>query len=204
VREKHRLVKVINGDPNDLPPKDVLFQALESYNNCLLALVDIGEAAIKLLPTSDRFYNIGSFLVFALVQLLVDGGEKLSFTPDEPPSEMDEASQEYLPHYLADQLDTLRDLRLNSPSRFADCIADATNREKSLKDPHTASAAARPDVIDKIDKVLHGRPPAFVHNVVRSLFVRELVDIRVAGCGYTDFCLWCRFDCTPLDPAMFW
>jgi hypothetical protein len=204
VSEKQRLVKVINGDPSNLPPEDVLLQALESYSNCLLALVDIGEAAIKLLPTSDRFYNIASYLVFAFVQLLVDGGEKLSFTPAMPPSEMDDESDQHLPHYLADQLDTLRGLRLSSSSRFANCIADATNRESILKNPQATSVVAGPDVIFKIDKILNGRPPDYVHDVVRSLFVRELVDVRVAGCGYSDFCLWCRFDCTPLDPALFW
>jgi hypothetical protein len=171
--------------------------------------VDIGEAIIKYLPTSERFYCLASELVRFFVYLLADASSSpheipqfsyLSVIENEPPG------------YIGQAEPKLRHLRITSSRRFADCISGATDREAALREPWTAAgragstAAGSPgrSLRREIDIVFHGRPPASVQEVVRGLFLRDMVDVLWSGCGYNDFCLWCRFDVTPLDPAMFW
>jgi hypothetical protein len=58
---------------------DVVAKTLDSYNNCLAALVDIGEASVQILPCNARFFRLAGCLVKSLCRALVDtGGDFLS------------------------------------------------------------------------------------------------------------------------------
>lgn len=43
-----------------------------------------------------------------------------------------------------------------------------------------------------------------VRDVVRGLFVRGMVDIRMTGLGHGDFLVWAGYEIDPFDPALFW
>lgn len=244
--ERRRLLKALS-DPDCSIPDPVLVQSINAYYNCIKALVDVGEAVIKYLPASDRFYPVASSIPSMFCCLLAEtelplfqtgdetyptngpvDSENVSeaeeesgddVASDENPDEVDDDDEddddedgedEGPPDYWAQRDPNLGKLRLCTESRFADCIAKASQldllrRDPSLSDNAGAIISLSP-LATRIIKSLLGRPPSEIHQVVRGLFVRDMVNVRDAGCGYGDFCLWCRFDdeCTPLDPALFW
>ena len=104
--------------------------------------------------------------------------------------------------------------RITCLARLSDVITQATQRELALRqfneiskptaETDTAPSNARQLKWNTVQQICGGRPPDEVRQVVRALFVRDLVDMRQSGCGYTDFLIWTRFDVTPLDPCTFW
>jgi len=103
----------------------------------------------------------------------------------------------------------LRGKRICSSTRFADSITNASelSRRLSLRtslDDSVEITSPREFLNKAIERICLGRPPDLIKEVVKGLFAKGLVDIRLAGCGYGDFVAWCRIDCSPLDPLLFW
>ena len=182
---------------------DDIRNKLQTYHNCVRTLVSMAESSVHILPENERFYAIASCLVRALFQSVgnLDMPDLNSGFGEIEYSELD---------YLAHRNESpLKNSRLSVPFRYAACISNSTKlkcafivEQRSLVDTSD---------MDPVDRLLHEfrlsfrkEPPADVRNVVRGLFLRNLVDVRSLGFGYGDFLLWCRFDISPLDPLLYW
>jgi hypothetical protein len=193
--ERHRLIASLGNDSVALEP---LTLALTTFKNCLRALVDIGEACILFLPASDRFYTLASVVVRNMCSILADSVEPLVQPTDEGIIEPDE--------YFGIKDSALNSRRMCVSSRLADCITDATELLRNLEPTKPPDSRNPRDILlHEIRQVCCARPPSDVRDAVRGLFVREMVDVREAGLGYSDFLVWCRYqyDVTPLDPVIF-
>jgi hypothetical protein len=174
--------------------------SLDSYLNCLRGLVDIGEAYMLYLPNSERFYTLASGVVRNIASLLADT-ENPIVQPVDQDSDSDNDSEEESCNYVGFNDPKLHDKRLICYNRFADCITDATRREKAYR---ALTNNTQNDLCTLVTAACAGRPHPDIRDVVRGLFVRDSVDVREAGFGYSDFLLWCRFEydiC--LDPVIF-
>lgn len=179
---------------------DVVAKTLDSYNNCLAALVDIGEASVQILPCNARFFRLAGCLVKSLCRALVDtGGDFLNDQLVET-GEFSEHTTGYLAHVHKD----LFDLRLSAPLRFTEGITKATAKFQSLPNATFTHESTRNQLLHAVKIAVEGRPDNDIRDVVRGLFIRNLVDVRTSGVGYGDFMLWCRFEVTPLDPILYW
>ena len=49
-----------------------------------------------------------------------------------------------------------------------------------------------------------GRPPQYILDVVRGLYVSDMVCLHLAKVGYVDFLVQCRYEVHPLDYALLW
>jgi len=176
---------------------------LQTYHNCVRALVSMAESSIYILPENERFYAIASCLVRALFQSV--GNFDI---PDLNYGfgEIEYSELDYLAHRSESPL---KNSRLSVPFRYAACISNSTKLKRDFIVEHQSLIDTSD--MDPVDRLLHEfrlsfrkEPPADVRNVVRGLFLRNLVDVRSLGFGYGDFLLWCRFDISPLDPLLYW
>ena len=103
----------------------------------------------------------------------------------------------------------MKDLpRLIHPFRYSASITDATQcflrRQKLQQEVQAIDKTSHYCHLQKIaTKVTKEVPIQDVVDLVRSLFVRDLVDVRQCGCGYGDFLVWCGLETLPLDPLLF-
>lgn len=193
--DRRRLVasSVLNNDT-------VIAETLDSYNNCLAALVDIGEASVLILPCNTRFFRQASCVVRSLCRALVETGA--NFLNDELTE-----TGEYSEHgtgYVAHGQKELFEARLSVPLRFTTGISEATEKFRSLPKATFIHTNSHDQLMIAVEIALEARPHNDIRDAVRGLFVRNMVDVRFSGIGYGDFMLWCRFEVTPLDPVMFW
>jgi hypothetical protein len=179
---------------------DGIANTLDSYNNCLAALVDIGEASVLLLPCNTRFFRLASCLVKSLCRSLVDTG--CNFLNDElmEGGEFSEQNTGYVAHGQKELFES----RLSSPLRFTAGISEATAKFQSLPKATVAHTNSHDQLMNAVEIALEARPHNDMRDAVRGLFIRNMVDVRFSGIGYGDFMLWCRFEITPLDPVIFW
>ena len=150
---------------------------LDFFYNCVRALANIAASTVQILPDSDRFYDIASFLVRSLANSVHQGD--LNFN-------------------------TLNIGRngFARPLRYADCVQSTWiqgQRPDKLKDGNKRRLQAE-NVFDS----LFGTSPEDVRLAVRGLFLKNIVSIRETELGFGDFLLWCRYEVTPLDPLLFW
>ncbi|GKY93881.1 hypothetical protein MPSEU_000355000 [Mayamaea pseudoterrestris] len=196
--ERHRLKAVRSGDTNT----QAVSLALETYVNCLRALVDIAEACLLYLPVIDQYYTLASAVVKNIASLLINSTAPLIKPVDESQADVGEDSNSL---YFGVKDAALAETRMCVPNRMANCITDASNLLQKLEQPRAPDGGSAHEMLfGKIQQICHGRPPTDVRDAVRALFLRNMVDIRAACLGYTDFLLWCRFtyDVTPLDPVV--
>jgi hypothetical protein len=173
---------------------------LDSYQNGIRALVGIGELSVQILPDNERFYGIACSLVQSLCLSTAGSLGPYWQTPhldgSDPGIIEDGYQGKLLPHAA--------ETRLASPLRYFNCITKATEIARSrAKRP---SPESRDCLEQAVEVACNGRPPEDIRRVVRTLFLRELVDVREAGLGYGDFLVWCRFESevTPYEPLLFW
>lgn len=172
--ERCRLQKI---QENGSIETEAIAETVSSYSNCVLALVEIGRLVLLLLPGSERFYPIASAVVKAFAMAYMD----------ETPA---------IPGYMG----RYRDDRLILPMRYS---ASLTQRH-ARKAQANGEALQQNSDVGLVHVVLSERPPSAVVQVVKYLFLRDLVDHRVSGMGYGDFLLWCGLEITALDPLLFW
>jgi hypothetical protein len=196
--DRRRLVDSRSED--SLSNHDVIALTLDSYNNCLAALVDIGEASLLLLPCNTRFFRLASCVVKSLCRSLVDTG--CNFLSDElmETAEFSDQNTGYLAHGQKELFES----RLSSPLRLATGISEATAKFQSLPKATLAHTNSHEQLMNAVAIALEARPHNDIRDAVRGLFIQNMVDVRFSGIGYGDFMLWCRFEITPLDPVIFW
>lgn len=151
-----------NKDDGDVSER--IAKTLSSFNICVDAIVDIGERILIRLPPNRQSSMVGGMIVRGLVEAYVESDE-LPFRED---------FSLYFAHSFNSPLRSVAD-----PLRYADAISNSANNP--LLGPnntkrHHANASTVSEVI--------GLPTRDVQDVVRALFMRELVDLRVSGCGY--------------------
>ncbi|KAL9181415.1 hypothetical protein ACHAXT_010220 [Thalassiosira profunda] len=186
VSDKMRLVKLQDESNGTGTAGDSeLSKTLASFQACTDAIVDIGERCLLRLPVNKQGRQLGGMVVRGLVEAYADSDR---LTADRPLA------------YLAERMDG----RLRSvidPLRYGDAVTDAASNP--LLDP------SRKRVLNEIGEQrtveqLIGlfQPPRDAQDVVRGLFMRDLVDLKVSGCGYGDFLTWCHLPLSP-EPLLF-
>ena len=178
-------------------------QLLQSIYHGIQILVEIGWAVIEFCPDQERFYPLASQIVYGLARVYcnirIEAQLKDNRWNEDDESEEDEDDD--LRDYLAATSEGgLISQRITEPFRFADCVTEATQRYQQSHGDWTRSGT----VSDAIVNLLNGPPPSEVVDVIRGLFLRELVDKRESGLGYGDFLLWSRSEVTPLDATLYW
>lgn len=189
-KERTRLKKLVDmsqlagGDAT--AQKELLYRTVASYHNCIRALVSTGEHAIRRFPPSTRFSEVGAAIVRALVLASVD----------HDPSMLTDTG------YIGGSIANSGGKNLIEPTRFADAVTKAAENVREVSDN---LSAVPPDatIEDVVRQVLVSAPHRDVHDVIKGLFLRDLVDIEVAGFGYGDYLIWCRLPISPLDPLLY-
>ena len=169
---------------------------VDSYLNCIRSLIDIGENTIRRLPPNAHTMALGGRIVRALVLASID------MDPSEIPHEGYVGTKFSLHENFDGGDQEGQSGALIRPKRYADAITYASKRLNSCSYDSNNTKNTNDESI-MIDCILDSSPNDDVHDVVRSLFVRDLVDVTVSGCGYGDFLLWTRLAITPLDPMLF-
>jgi hypothetical protein len=202
VKERHNLemlreqLQKSDQDATNSELCDLVERSMDSFYNCVRALVDIGEASIQRLQPTRRTMLLCSLIVRALVQAHLDPIH--SAASCSPPT-----------GYIGLESLELEAMRLISPKRYANSVTQATDRilrevERSKKEAQTSSAESRVDVVKgRLERFLQERPSGDVKDVVRDLFVRDMVSVQHAGCGYGDFLVWFGFQIQPYDSILF-
>jgi len=186
-RKEHKAfcktIDAVGEEDFDGARNDLLRKSAQSYHNCIRALVAIGEYTIRRLPPNTRTAELGGTIVRAIVLGSIDGDPSKSGNTD----------------YVGDGIIGYEDKNLICPTRLADAVlnADEILRRPTESFPESAS-------IETIAKaILGGVLPQDAQDVVRGMFIRDLVDVRVAGFGYIDFLVWCGLPIIPMDPLLY-
>jgi len=188
VSDRMRLVKLLDALNSsnttacqELGDDDISIQiskSLNSFRACIDIMVDIGERCLLRLPTNHSSRSICGMIVRGLVESFV-GSDNFS---DKPLS------------YLAPE-GTDSSLRsVIDPLRYADAVANASSNP--LLDP-SRSRRANITGNQSIEQLIGLQPPKDVQDIVKALFMRDLVDMQVSGCGYGDFLVWCHLPISP-------
>jgi hypothetical protein len=198
--DRRRLVILLEDNPESLSDRGIA-ESLDSYYNCLSALVDIGEASVLILPCNARFFRQASCLVRSLCRALVETGA--NFLEDEL-METGVYSEQHNTFYLGHAQMELFESRLSAPLRFTAGISEATDKFQRFPKATATHTNDRDQLMHAAEIAVNSRPHNDIRDAVRGLFIRNMVDVRFSGVGYGDFMLWCRFEVTPLDPVLFW
>mmetsp|Transcript_25824 Transcript_25824/g.54579 ORF Transcript_25824/g.54579 Transcript_25824/m.54579 type:complete len:1046 (+) Transcript_25824:34-3171(+) len=181
--DRMRLVKLLEKDQEQCDG-DVSIQiskSLNSFQACVEIMIDIGERCLLRLPTNIQSRSICGMIVRGLVESYV-GSKDFSPRAQKPLS------------YLAPEGTGFKLRSLIDPLRYADALANASSNP--LLDPIHGNGNSRASG-DPLEQLIGLQPPKDVQDVVRGLFIRDLVDIQVSGCGYGDFLLWCHLPISP-------
>lgn len=162
---------------------NMLRKVAESYQNCIRALVAIGEYTIRRLPPNSRTAELGGTIVRAIVLGTIDGD----------PKKAEENA------YVGNGIIGYEERNLICPTRLADAVSNADEvLRRSAKTPTPS------DSVETIARsILDAALPQDAQFVVRGLFVRDLVDLNISGFGYSDFLVWCGLAITPMDPLLY-
>ena len=166
--------------------QDSLKQTLAVFNTCVEALVDIGERIVFNLPANNQTCLLGGTVVRALLEIHLES---------EVVSEIDEDQL-----YVA-QNANIRFRSIIDPLRYADAISNASTNTSFNPDcsRKKSSDLVNPELISSyIDQ-----PSQDVQDVVKALFVRDIVDLRISGFGWGDFSVWFRLPISPCEPHIF-
>lgn len=167
--------------------KQLLYKTNDSYQNCVRALVFIGEHTIRRLPPNTRTAQVGGAIVRALVLASVD----------HDPSKLTGTG------YIGESIADSEGKCLISPTRYADFVTNAAENVRKISTNDFSSPLPDATVANFAQHVFETAPHQDVQDVVRGLFLRGLVDTKVSGFGYGDHLVWCGLPITPLDPLLF-
>ncbi|KAL7532006.1 hypothetical protein ACHAXR_005675 [Thalassiosira sp. AJA248-18] len=193
VSDRMRLVKLLDllncsnstcdREKNGIDVPMQISKTLQSFQACIEILVDIGERCLLRLPTNSSGRQLGGMVVRGILEGYV-GNDK--FASVKPLS------------YLAEEMVTSCRSVID-PLRYADAVTNSSNNP--LLDP---SRSRDRNIIGKhtIEKLIGYQPPKDVQDIVKALYMRDLVDLQVSGCGYGDFLSWCHLPMSP-EPLLF-
>ena len=165
---------------------DEIKKSLAAFNICVDAIVDIGERIITKLPTNSTTSLLGG----AVVRALLEAHLEISIVSSVDENEL----------YFAQSGNN--DLRsVIDPLRYADSIANASENYARCRSTsyQKGSDNMNPDIISHVIN----RISQDVHDIVKALFIRDLVDLRISGFGYGDFCVWLGLPISPREPHLF-
>ena len=231
-RELARIAKVLqnnnnsNGQDGGTLKRDAnesIARYLNSYYNCLRAMVSLSHSSAQILPKSERLYQISSFLIRSIAASLIHIDKPSESITTTRPCEslMDYSDTYYLGAPAFPQLESV----VLSPFRLAHRIRHATewDRRHNIRQKITHYSVNNKGPEDDDDappqndaagwstilalacqNAVHGQPHESIRDSVRSLYLRDSVYMSISGMGYGDFVLWCRFPIQPLDPVMFY
>ena len=155
-------------------------KCVNSFQTCVYAMVDIGERCLLRLPTNNQSRQIRG-----LVEAYVGSSHR---------------TEKALLSYLGTETGTgLRSII--DPLRYADAVANSSNNP--LLDPsHSHGRNLNGEHSIKHWGNRSNQPPKDVQDIVKALFMRDLVDLQISGCGYGDFLSWCNLPIHP-EPLLF-
>ncbi|KAL7554386.1 hypothetical protein ACHAWF_017831 [Thalassiosira exigua] len=182
VSDRMRLIKLLSR--NDKGGDDQS-EILNSFQACVDILVDIGERCLLRLPTNNSGRQLGGMIVRGLVESYVSS-DNLS------------AKKEMAFSYLAQESNG-KCRSVIDPRRYADAVANSSSHP--LLDPKRSTCQKKTDP-QSIEHFIGSRPPKDVIDIVKGLFMRDLVDLQVSGCGYGDWLSWCNLPISP-EPLLF-
>ena len=161
--DRLRLEKLLEQSEGSEGPNDQVEQVLASFNACVDILVDIGERCLLRLPTNNHSRQLGAMIVRGLLEAYVDG-EKLAPHSGKPMS------------YFAGHVMHDRVVSVISDFRYADALTESCNNP--LLDP---SRSVDHELLGctPIERLIGFQPPKDVQDVVRGLFVRDLVELQM-------------------------
>ena len=201
VSDRIRLVELVNQstlpkktDDNQPETNDItacISKTNASFHMCIDILVDIGERILLRLPTNSSTCRLGGMIVRGLLEAYLESNGL---------SCKENVSMHYLAHDEGSNLRSMID-----PLRYADAVSNSsenplldTSREFSVSLPgkHNITTTSF------IAKFIQSQPPKDVQDIVKALFMRDLVDLKISGCGYGDFLSWCHLPIAP-EPLLF-
>lgn len=187
-RKEHKAsCKAVSGadkeGEDDAKQFDVLRKTIVSYNNCIRALVAIGEHTIRRLPPNTRTAELGGTIVRSLVLASIDSD----------PFKVESSG------YIGKGIIGSEGKNLICFTRLADAILNAN--EVLRTPPRAITASNSIEVIAK--SILESVLPQDAQDVVRGLFIRDMVDLDTARFGYSDYLVWCGLPITPMDPLLY-
>jgi hypothetical protein len=180
---------------------------VDSYYNCIRALVDIGESSITRLAPTSRALNACSLLVKSLVEAYLD-----------PIPSMASCLQSF--GYLGRLRSELQGLSLINPTRYSEAVACATKRfqgrykysnmdnyhctkQNDLVEIRATNMPSIDATKARLNDFFEQSPGNDVKDVVRDLFARDLISLQHSGCGYGDVLVWLGFEVNPFDPILY-
>ncbi|GAX28014.1 hypothetical protein FisN_16Lh283 [Fistulifera solaris] len=172
---------------------DILGTFLSSYWNCVRALVDLGDATVEMLPDNEPYFTLASEAVKNTAYGFMD-----RVSP--PPNRVNDLEhiEEGSSYLFGEHPDIYPSLI--SSTRYLDHVLQKRKQVLSI----TRHGVATRIDSESISAILDLERPDKVLKTVRSLFVRDMVDVRLSRMGYGDFVVWCGFPLNIDDPIMFW
>ena len=162
-----------------------LKQTLAAFNTCVEAVVDIGERIVFNLPANNISRLLGGTVARALLEMHLES---------EVVSEIDE-NQLYIAQNANSRLRSIID-----PLRYADAISNASTNSFNTE----CSRKTNSDILDAgLISSYIDQPSQDAQDVVKALFIRDLVDLRISGFGWGDFSVWFRLPISPSEPHIF-
>jgi hypothetical protein len=170
--------------------------SMDSFYNCIRSLVEIGESSIQRLAPTGQAIDVCSLIVKSLVQAYLDPTES---------AVTGYRSTGYLGRLRSD----LQTKSLISPTRYSEGISQATVcfQRRAASSTLNGHDSTEIQTIKAYKSSLAGffrqTPSNDVKDVVRDLFIRDLISIQHSGCGYGDVLVWLGFEVHPFDPIIF-
>jgi len=155
-----------------------LEKTLKSFNNSIRAIVDIGESVLLRLPTNSHTCRLGGMVVRCLLEAYVDTKGVCN------------GNQLYIACQSNSNLRSVID-----PLRYADSITNAAR--SPLLDVEKRRTPIKLIDAESVEDLIGRQPPNDVQDLVKALFMRDLVDFQISGCGFGDFLSWCNLPIFP-------
>ncbi len=181
------------------PSLDEEIDAVSKSHLCSLnALVRIGKATLLRLPADVITEHIGSCIVRFIVL----------------------SSMDLIPHVSCSRFDAVPtgttfignrfgglNQSITQETRYKSGINAAEMKSRRLDDiKRTFMNLCNTDGLENdavMREVFLSPPSVELQNVVKGLFLSQLVDVEYSGVGYGDFFVWCRIPIIPYDPMLY-
>ena len=171
----------------------------ESHLIAVNTLVEIGKVALMRLPADTVTERIGSRIVRFLVLSSID------LIPHERFHRSDCIPKHDV--FIGDLFGEGINESITNYNRYVDCMHAFKMKKRRLHDITRTFLdfvdVAEIESDELISEVFLSPPSMELQNVVRALFLSQLVDVDYSGCGYGDFLVWCRLPIDIYEPMLY-